>query len=431
VSWSTYQPVKIPEGPLTLREAVEVALANNPEVVARGWDTTAAEARRDQAFGERLPRLSAVGGYTHSLDRQRLIAASRDGEPGLFGRDIVSGDLVLSVPLFTGGRLVSQVKATDLFQQAASHRLARSREELIFNVTGIFYSILSQRYVIESLEFSRKTLAEHLQRINALIEAQKAARVDRMRTDVRLADIEQQLVREKNLLTIQHRVLISLLGLADQVEEISPHGELEPQEMAFVNSLVPDLTTALAKAWKGRGDYLAARSSLEAQAGIVDIAKAGHWPTVALQGAYGGRLAAGSTTGAGEEQGDVGRVGLVLEVPIYEGDQVNAGIREQRANLAAAQERLRTLDLQIRLEVETALLSVESSRERAAAIRKSIGQAKESLRIEQQKYNLGKGAIVDVLDAQAALLVSETTYYRILAEFHTALAQLRLAMGEE
>jgi outer membrane protein TolC len=306
-----------------------------------------------------------------------------------------------------------------------------SREELIFNVTGIFYSILSQRYVIESLEFSRKTLAEHLQRINALIEAQKAARVDRMRTDVRLADIEQQLVREKNLLTIQHRVLISLLGLADQVEEISPHGELEPQEMAFVNSLVPDLTTALAKAWKGRGDYLAARSSLEAQAGIVDIAKAGHWPTVALQGAYGGRLAAGSTTGAGEEQGDVGRVGLVLEVPIYEGDQVNAGIREQRANLAAAQERLRTLDLQIRLEVETALLSVESSRERAAAIRKSIGQAKESLRIEQQKYNLGKGAIVDVLDAQAALLVSETTYYRILAEFHTALAQLRLAMGEE
>jgi outer membrane protein TolC len=323
------------------------------------------------------------------------------------------------------------VKATDLLQQAASHRLARNREELVFNVAGIFYSILSQRHVIESLEFSRKTLAEHLQRINALIKAQKAAKVDKMRTDVRLADIEQQLVREKNLLTIQHRVLISLLGLGDKVEEISPQGELEPEEVAFVHSSVPDLTTALAQAWKGRGDYLAARSSLEAQAGIVDIAKASHWPIVSLQGAYGERLAAGPTTGAGEEQGDVGRVGLVLEVPIYEGDRVNAGIREQRANLAAAQERLRTLDLQIRLEVETALLSVESSRERAAAIRKSIGQAKESLRIEQQKYNLGKGAIVDVLDAQAALLVSETTYYRILAEFHTALAQLRLAMGEE
>jgi outer membrane protein TolC len=62
---------------------------------------------------------------------------------------------------------------------------------------------------------------------------------------------------------------------------------------------------------------------------------------------------------------------------------------------------------------------------------KSIALARESLRIEQQKYDLGKGAIVDVLDAQAALLESETTYYRVLSEFHTALAQLKFAIGEE
>jgi outer membrane protein TolC len=127
----------------------------------------------------------------------------------------------------------------------------------------------------------------------------------------------------------------------------------------------------------------------------------------------------------------VGRAGLVLEVPIFEGGQVDAGIREQRANLAAAQERLRLLDLQVRLEVETALFNVESSAERAAAVRTSIAQAKESLRIEQQKYSLGKGAIVDVLDAQTALLETETTYYRVLADYHTAIAQLKLAMGEE
>jgi outer membrane protein TolC len=427
VSRPAVQPVQIPEGPLTLKRAVAVALANNPEVTARGWDATAAQARRDQAFGARLPRLGMVGGYTHSLDEQRLIAASRDAEPGRFSRDLVSGDLVLAMPLFTGGRLVSQVKATDLLRQAASHRLARSREELVFNVSSVFHSILAQRHGVASLEFSRKTLAEHLKRIDALVAAQKAAKVDRMRTDVRLADIEQQLVREKNLLAIQGRVLTSLLGLGDHSEEVSPQGDLEGQEKAWI----PDLETALALAWKERGDYLAARASLEAQAGNLDVAKSGHWPAVSLQGAYGGRWTTGPATGAGDDQGDVGRAGLVLEVPIFEGGQVDADIREQRANLAAAQQRLRLLDLQVRLEVETALRSVVSSGERAAAIRTSISQAKESLRIEQQKYNLGKGAIVDVLDAQAALLASETTYYRVLADFHTALAQLNLAMGKE
>lgn len=422
-----HQIPRILKGPLTLQQAIETALANNPEAAARGWDASAARARRDQAFGARLPRLGVVGGYSHYLDDQRLIAASQDGEPGLFGRDIVSGDLVLSMPLFTGGLLVNQVKAAELLQNAAEHRLVRSREELVFNVSSVFLNMLAQQHVIESLAFSRQTLAEHLKRIDALVEAQKAARVDRMRTEVRLADVEQLLVREKNLLAIQRRALASLLGLENQDKEISPQGELEVQE----KGMLPDLETALSKAWKERSDYLAARSSLEAQAKNVDVAKSGHWPTVSVQGSYGGRWASGPTTGAGDETGDVGRVGLVLEVPIFEGGQVDAGIREQRANLAAAQERLRLLDLQVRLEVETALLNVESSGERAAAIRTSIAQAKESLRIEQQKYSLGKGAIVDVLDAQAALLETETTYYRVLADFHTAMAQLKLAMGEE
>jgi outer membrane protein TolC len=422
-----HQALRIPEGPLTLQQAIETALANNPEVAARGWDAAAAQARRDQAFGARLPRVGIVGGYTHTLDNQRLISASRDGESGLFGRDIVSSDLVVSLPLFTGGRLVNQVNAADLLRQAAAQRLARSREELVFNVQSVFNSILAQEHVIESLAFSRKTLTEHVNRIDALIAGQKAAKVDRMRTEVRLADIEQQLVREKNLQSIQHRALFNLLGLGDVEAQISLQGELEKR----VETVLPELKSALSTAWESRADYLAVRSSLEAQAKNVDVSKSGHWPTLSVQGSYGGRWAAGPTTGTGDEQGDVGRIGLVLDVPIFDGGQVDADVREKRAALAAAQERLRLLNLQVRLEVETARSNVESSGERASAIRKSIDQAKESLRIEQQKYNLGKGAIVDVLDAQAALLESETTYYRVLAEYHTAVAQLKLAMGAE
>jgi outer membrane protein TolC len=418
-------PTGLPAGPLSLRRAIEIALANNPEVAARGWDATVAQARRDQAFGARLPRLGIVGGYAHSLDEQRLIAASRDGEPGLFGRDTLSADLVLSLPLFTGGRLTSQVRAADLLRQAAAYRLARNREELVFNIASLFYSILAQRHVIDSLEFSRQTLAEHLRRIDVLVTAQKAAKVDRMRTEVRRADVEQQLVREKNLLAIQSRALTSFLGLGEHGEPISPQGELaRPEQIA-----APDLAAALATARSERGDYLAARAALAAQTGNLDTATAGHWPTISLQGAYGGRWAAGSTTGAGDDQGEVGRLGLVLEVPIFEGGQVEARVREQRAALAAAQERLRALEYQIRLEVETAILNEESSGERAAAIRKAIAQARESLRIESLKYELGEGSVIDVLDAQAALLQTETSYYRALADLRTAGAQLDLATG--
>lgn len=418
---------RLPEGAMTLRQAIEIGLANNPEIAALGWDATAARARQDQAFSERLPRLSAVGGYTHHLDEQRLLPVRQPGDPAILSRDIFSGDVVLSVPLFTAGRLVSQVKAADLLHQAATHRLTRSREELVFNVSSVFFSILAQRHVIESLEFSLRTLEEHVKRIDALMAAQKAATVDRMRTEVRLADVRQRLAQEKNLILIQRRVLANFLGLEDHIEKIPLQGELESLDTA----VVPDTDAALAAAWKKRDDYLAARAALEAQARTVDTTRAGYWPIVSLQGSYGGRLAAGATTGTGDEFDDVGHIGVAVEIPLFEGGWVDAKVREERASLAAAQERFRRLELQIRLEVETALSNIRSSEERVQAIRESISQARESLRIEQLKYNLGKGAIVDVLDAQNALLESETTYYRALAELHTALAQLKLVVGEE
>jgi outer membrane protein TolC len=196
---------------------------------------------------------------------------------------------MLSLPLFTGGRLVNQVKAADLLTEAALHRLVRNREELVFNVSSIFYSILAQRQVIESLEFSTEALEGHIQRIDALVEAEKAAGADRLRTEVRIADVRQKLVHEKNIMTIHRRVLANLLGLEKDFDNISLQGELESQE----EITAPELDAALSMAWASRDDYLAARSNLEAQARKVDAARAGYWPSLYIQGSYGQRWAVG------------------------------------------------------------------------------------------------------------------------------------------
>jgi len=420
-------PDKAPEGPIELRKAIEIALANNPEVVATGWDSVAARAELDFAKAERLPSLGIAGGYMHHLDEQRLLPVRQPGDPTILSRDIISGDLVLTLPLFTGGQLVNQVRAAELLRNAANHLLTRSREELIFNVSSMFFSILAQQRVVESLKFSRQVLQEHLKRVDALVAAQKAAEVDRLRTKVRLADIEQRLVQEENVLAIQRRAWANLLGLENLDEPPFPQGDLTSKQ----EKAVADLETALASAWVKRDDYLAARSALEAQARKVDVARAGHWPTVYLQGSYGERWAVGPTLGLGDETDDIGRIGIAAEIPLIEGGRVEAKVAEQLAKLAAARQRLRKLELQIHLDVETALLNIRSSQERIEAIQKAVEQAKESLRIEREKYDLGKGAIVDVLDAQDALLESQTNYYRALADYNVAVAQLHLAVGEE
>jgi outer membrane protein TolC len=414
---------------LTLTQAVAIALAHNPEIAAVRFDETAAQEQYRQAVGTALPSLRAEGGYNRFLDNQRLIPARESNEPGVFTKDLFSGNLVFTQPLFTGGRMQNEIRAADLLRQAAGHQLVRSREELVFDVSSLYCSILASRHVVASLEFSQKALAEHLKQVEALIAAEKTTRVDQLRVDVRLADLRQKTIQAGNTERVQKCALIALMGGMTQPDDLRVGGELAvPSPTVSVS-----VDVALAKAMQQRPDYLAARSSFAAQDKALAAARAAHWPTVALEADYGGRWAVDPSehpTGTRAVE-DVGWIGVVIDVPLFEGGRIDARVKEQQARLAASQERLRKLKLQVRLDVETAVLNLASSHERTLATRKVIEQAEESLRIEQTKYDVGRGAIADVLDAQTALLESQTSYYRALADYNTADAQLRLATGED
>lgn len=422
------EPISIHDS-LTLSQALAIGLANNPGIAAAAWEIDRAEAQQNMTVGELLPGLYGTGGYTHSLDPQRLIAVRNSQDPGVFSRGIASADVVLELPLFSSGRLINNVRAASLLEQAARHRFARSQEELIYNITSVFYSILAQRRVVESVEFSRQTLQEHLKRVNTLIQSQKAAHVDRLRTEVRLADINQRLIQESNSLEVHERLLANLLGAEGEGAGLSIQGDLE----SVVADPFTETDSLSDKSRIGRDDYLAARASLEAQARTVDAARAAHWPTISLQGSYGYRWATddGLDVAGVSASEDIGRIGIVFGMPLFEGGRVRAQVRAERARMSGEQARLRQLEQQMQLEVETAILNQQAASQRLETTKKAVDQATESLRIEREKYELGRGAIIDVLDAQAALLESQTNHYRALADRHIAQAQLRLATGSD
>jgi outer membrane protein TolC len=355
-------------------------------------------------------------------------------------------DILVKMPIFTGGRIRSDISAAELTILATENKLSRTWEELIFNVSSSFYTILGQRKLIESLEFSRNVLTKHKKRVQDMMSAGKAAKVDVLRTEVRIADLDQRLVREKSLLEIQRRLLTTLMGVGLDGGPVYPQGGLG------LGGPAPDLDGSLAMAFSERGDYRAARVSLDAQALKIRAARGALWPKVTLDGAIGMRTATGiddngvAYTNKLNEVSNrplrgpwpypdstlpVGSMGVVAEYPIFDGGRIRSQISEQETKFAAQQQQLRKLALQVRLDVETAIINVNSARERVFATKKAIEQSEESFRIEQEKYDLGKGSITDVLDAQSAMLEAQSSYYRSLAEYNIAVAQLGMATGEK
>lgn len=401
---------------LSLESAVQMALANNPEIAAATWEVEAAHEKLSGAKAAHWPILSVEALYQRNLDDQRLIAARFNGEPGVFDDDISKADVVLKIPVYSGGKVTSEIKASALLHLAETKRLARTREELVFNVSSTFFAVLGQQAVIRAVEQSIDAMEGHLKKIKALEAVRKAAPVDVMRTEVRLAELRQSLIREKNSLAVGKRLLANLMGAREMTWSVSG-------ELALPSPLPNNLESEIAAAMETRLDYLAAKDRLEAQAYKVDTVKAGKLPMVSLLASYGGRMA-GTT-----ETEDAGAVGIALSVPIFDGGRVDALVRQEKAVLAAARERLAKLELQIRQDVETALLNCEASDRQLEVAMQSVGLAKEVLRIERLKYEMGKGTALDVLDAQSSLLQACTSVVRAMVDSNISRARLALAQG--
>jgi len=413
-------------GLFTLDRCIEIALNKNPEIAAAKWDIAASDARYDTARSSFWPQLSVEGGYHRYLDSQRLIQARYNGELGVFDDDIFRGDLVAKMTLYAGGRITSEAGAAGKLSEAEKKKFIRTREELIYSITGVYFSILGQQKTIASLESSRKALEENKKRVTQLYESQKVAKVDLLRTEVRLADLNQTILKGENTLAIQKLLLFNLMGY----DAVPDNARLEDQAGLPAEAPI-DIGLLVETALKNRPDYQAAKDRLEAQTLRMNAAKAGHFPSINLVGTYGVRNAPNSGDVGKNTQSteDIGSIGVFLSLPLFEGGRVSANVREESAHLAAARDRLKKLELQIRQETETAALDVLSNTARFKATEKSIEQAKESLRIESLKYELGKGAITDILDAQAALLQAETSNCRSCIDYHISRARLKLATG--
>jgi outer membrane protein TolC len=414
-------------GPLSLKQCIDAALANNPELLAGRDELDFFLAQRDIAAANHWPKLDVVGGYSDYLDPVRLAPAQYNGELGSFGRHSLGSDLVLSVSLFAGGQISNDIKAAGLQQEAAERRLARKTQELVFYVSRAFYGILAQEQMVKSLDFSRNAMLEHRNQVEQLLSAGKAAKVDLMRVEVRLADLEQKVLSARNVLRVQHCALAKLVGRpADQLPT-----ELEGELSSTETEISPE--ESLLKAYESRSDYLAEQFTVKAQAARVEVARGAFWPSLSLQASYGGRWLLDPTEvpPGGEQCEDVGQVALSMKVPVFRGGELSSRLAGERAKLAAAQQRLREIRLRVRQEVETAVLNMDSAGERMRVMRKAIEQAEESLRIERERYRLSKGSVTDVLDAQAELLDAQTSYFGALVDCNVSIAQLRLAIGEE
>lgn len=410
---------------LTLEDSIHLALSQNPYHLAAGERVKAAKSKIREAAAGFLPSLNAQGLTT--LDEKLFeleFPSFIPGEPPQkvsvdFTRDY-QFSMSFSLPLFTGGRLVSGYKQAKYNLQSTEEALRQSKHVTVFNTKRAFYGYLLAEEFVKVAEEAVEVTEKHFKNVKSLYKVGIASKFDLLRSEVQVANLKPQLIKARNNLKIAELSLKTLLGL-DLSKSVKIKGDLAYE------AFEPDLESCLTRALLNRPEISRLRYQKQMAGEALKLARAVNLPTLALAGTY--NFWADKLNFRKDIWQSYYAVNLVLTVPLFNGFTTSARVAQSKAMIKEIDLNQKGLRDMVKFEVRQAILRIKEAKESLLSQEKNVEQAQESLRIAELNFSEGLATTLDVSSVQAALSQAKTNYSQALYDYVISLAELDRAMG--
>jgi len=422
--------------PLTLPEAIQLALKNNPDLATAQQRVVAARAGIQQTEAALWPQVRVGAGYTASdnpvqafmmtLNQRSLnMATANFNHPDT--TDNYNGKVIAQWSLYDGGQSIASRQAAKLNTEATGQTLAAARNDLVFEVTRAYYTIGKARQFVAAAEANVASLTATANVASNRFDAGNALKTDYLDAQVRLAESQENLIRARNALALSEVVFRVTLGVGEKENVTAaanpPHLNPLPQ-----GERKPKIPSPLGGEGQGEGksfrpELAAARTAISAADRQVRAAQAGYVPRLNAFASYD--LDSGNAT----QFQDSWIAGVSVDLNVFDGFLTRGKITEARANLEIARQQERKVELTIHLETRQAQLNLEEAQARLDTTGKSVAQAEESVQITKDRYAGGLALLTQLLDAETALTAARQRRAAAESDLLIAHAALRRANG--
>lgn len=399
----------------TLRGALLKAYRTNPDLTAararlRATDENVAIAK---SFGR--PQASGVASVTQEFDRL--------GRPRDRGR-IATGTVGLSYPIFTGGRVANSVRAAKA-RVVATRADLRDLEGDVFAATVTAYmDVVRDAYIVTLNEGQVGVLETDFRGSKDRFEAGDLTRTDVAQSEARLANARSQLVSAQGALVRSRETYRQIVG--DWPIDLT----LPPP----LPTLPPDPDRAVAVGLDNAPELAAGRANEEATGFDVRVARAERLPTLSADAsaAYTNYLGSqdrvfGIANAPGEQSN--ASVGLTAAIPLYQGGRPAARVRQARALQDESSEQTVGLERAVVARVRAAFSDRQVADAVIIASEAAVAANRLALRGTRAENNAGTRLLIDVLNAQQELLISEVALIAARRDAYVAGFNLLNAMG--
>ncbi|GAB3722192.1 TolC family protein [Spirosoma lituiforme] len=409
-----------------LKDCLDYGLKNFGSIrIAQNQIETANQQAR-QALGQYLPQVNVTGTSVNNIKlQQSVIPAGVFGpEPQVFiiGQKFQTNVTAQATQTIFDRSLLLGIKANKPNQQLAALNTRQTQEDVIYNITSNYYQVFVSQQQIgllrDNLERTQQVLnILKLQRDNGVIQP-----VDYTRTEVSYNSTQSQLTLAENDQNLAMNRLKYQMGM--------------PQEQTLVLS-DPTLLTQLPSLEQGEFSaanlvsFQQAETNIQLQELQLQRIRAGYLPTLGLTANYG-------TVNLGAQTIDklftnfvgFGSFGLRLSVPIFDGFQRDAQIKQQRLTLLTQQEQQKLNVSAYRLQFNNAQSQIQRAQTSVQNDDRNVKLAQEVYNITTLQYKQGTKLLSDVINADNSYREARTNYINSLINLYQARLDLEQSQGK-
>jgi cobalt-zinc-cadmium efflux system outer membrane protein len=398
----TIQIKKESKEPITLNNAVALALMHNPQLEAFSFEKRAREARILQSSLFPNPKLNIF-----------LEDGTGSGEFSGFSRFGQSQTTIqLSQLIELGGKRTSRIQSSNLSKKLADWDYETKRMDVLTQVAKSYALLLKTQERLKLSEDLVQLGKKFLNTVNERIKAGKVAALEKLKSELNLTSLKIELENAKRELKVARSNLSITWGTA------------QPQFESAIGNLnqIFDLPTLenLKNRLIQNPDLARWTTELEQRQALLDNELSKSIPDVELQGGF-----------RRFEPTDDNSLVFGITIPLQFFNRNQGAIEEARHKLGKAESEKRAKEAFTEKTLLEAYSALVFYRKQVTTIKNQIlPGSKKAFQGIQEGYRFGKFSLLDVLDSQKTFFQSKKLYLDSLAQYHSTLADLERLIGE-
>jgi len=425
---------------LTLNQILDSAKASNINIRNAQLGIKAAEEQRKEAFTKFFPNVSATGLWfnanrsmsqmdvnlsesmpptlaatlAQSLPPEALIELGAPISVEMMKNGTLAGVSAIQ-PVFAGGQIVNGNRLAKVGEEASKLQLQLSENEVERTTEQYFWQIVTLEEKMNTVLAVEKWLNDICKDVNIAVTAGVAMKNDLLQVQLKQNEVESQKLKLQNGIGIVKLLLAHHCGLQDTTFVLL----YDPGDIPLPSTLKKDHAIALEKT----PEYQLLNKQVEAATLQKKMAVGENMPSIALGAGYNYHNLLGNDR-------TFAMVFATVNIPISSWWGGSHAIKRKEIEQQKAIDQLTDNSELLTIKMQKSWNDVVEAYQQLGITQRSIEQAKENLRLQNDYYKTGISTMSDLLEAQTLYQQSLDKHTDAFADYHNKILEYKLAVGD-